>query len=74
VINICQALIYGDLKPLSCSVLDDNLVAFSRLVKIDKNGVKELLELNLEQKDREILDKSIDEFIININNLNLNGI
>ena len=74
VINICQALIYGDLKPLSCSVLDDNLVAFSRLVKIDKNGVKKLLELNLEQKDREILDKSIDEFIININNLNLNGI
>ena len=73
VINICQALIYGNPKPLSCSVLDDNLVAFSRLVKIDKNGVKELLELNLEQKDREILDKSIDEFIININNLNLNG-
>ena len=73
VINICQALIYGNSKPLSCSVLDDNLVAFSRLIKIDKNGVKELLELNLEQKDREILDKSIDEFIININNLNLNG-
>lgn len=73
VINICEALINGGSRVLSCSVLDSNFVAFSRPVKIDKNGVKEILELNLEPKDREILDKSIDKFIINIKNLNING-
>lgn len=73
VINICQALINEDSKVLSCSVLDDNLIAFSRLVKISKDGVKEILELNLKLKDREILDKSIEEFIIYIKNFNING-
>ncbi|TWO30115.1 malate dehydrogenase [Campylobacter lanienae] len=73
VINICQALINEDSKVLSCSVLDDNLIAFSRLVKISKDGVKEILELNLKPKDREILDKSIEEFIIYIKNFNING-
>ena len=73
VINICQALIDEDSKVLSCSVLDDNLIAFSRLVKISKDGVKEILELNLKPKDREILDKSIEEFIICIKNLNIKG-
>ena len=73
VINICQALIDEDSKVLSCSVLDDNLIAFSRLVKISKYGVKEILELNLKPKDREILDKSIEEFIIYIKNINING-
>ncbi|WP_086224494.1 lactate/malate family dehydrogenase [Campylobacter devanensis] len=73
VINICQALINEDPKVLSCSVLDDNLIAFSRLVKISKDGVKEILELNLKPKDREILDKSIEEFIIYIKNFNING-
>lgn len=73
VINICEALINGSTKVLSCSVLDDNLIAFSRPVKISKDGVKEILELNLQSKDREILDKSIEEFIIYINNLNINS-
>ena len=73
VINICQALINEDSKVLSCSVLDDNLIAFTRLVKISKDGVKEILELNLKPKDREILDKSIEEFIIYIKNLNIKG-
>lgn len=73
VINICKALIYGNSNILSCSVLDDEFVAFSRPVKINQNGVAEIFELNLEQKDREILDKSIKEFIFNIKNINLNG-
>lgn len=74
VLKMCESIKNGDEKPLSCSVFSkfgEDEVAIGRLVKLDNNGIKEILELNLTQKEMKNFKDSIEKVIKIISYINI---
>ncbi len=69
VVKMCECIQNDNDETLSCSVLDENLIPTGRLVKLNKNGVQKIFDLNLTNEESKIMDKSISEFILVINKI-----
>ncbi|MBE2984274.1 malate dehydrogenase [Campylobacter sp. RM9344] len=72
VVKMCEEIKDQKGEIVSASVILDDDLSCGRLVKLSKNGVGEILELNLDQEDLDELNASQDEIRKNINFLKEN--
>ncbi|ALV24455.1 malate dehydrogenase, NAD-dependent [Campylobacter iguaniorum] len=69
VLKLCQSIKNESNNTLVCSVCDDSLIPTGRVVKLDKNGLKEIVEPNLTNEEEAKLQNSIDNLILFINTI-----